>query len=127
MKKYVARWKGDKIVLDQDDYKTLLERFDLNNFVEKKWQGRPYIINHTRCTLCKSYYGCIGCPFDLYPPAAGCIKIIEEVLEKTIKDPLSVVSINRSSIVLFYNIKKGKQAVALLRELLITNFKLVEE
>ena len=131
MKKYIAEWRGKKIVLDEDDYKKLLERFDLNNFVEEKLCGYNiytiYLTNQTFCPLCKKHFDCQGCPFDLYPRDTGCVKIIAEVLEETIKNPFSAVQIYRNNINLVYNIEKGKRVVTLIRELLITRFKIVEE
>ncbi len=127
MKRYVAEWKNMKIVLDEDDYKKLLERFDLNNFVEGEWSGGLYLTNQTPCPLCEAYFNCKGCPFDLYPQDTGCVKIIAEALKETIEKPFLVMNISRGRINLVVDIEKGKQIVALLRELLVTKFKVVEE
>ena len=123
MKKYVAKWEGKEIVLNQDDYKILLERFDLNNF--GTIYGRP--LNRIRCSLCYKYKDCSGCTFDLYRKDVGCLKIITEVLKEIGQKPFENMFIDRNSVWLTHNVEEGKRAVAFIRELLITRFQAVEE
>ncbi len=125
MKKYVAKWKRKKIVLTQDDYKILLERFDLNNF--ETIHNR--FINRIPCPLCKDdkHNECRGCPFDLYRKEVGCIKIITEVLKEINQKLFKNMFIDRNSVWLPNNVEEGKRSVAFIRELLITRFKLMEE
>ncbi len=128
MEKYVAKWKEDRIVLKEDDYKILLERFDLSNFVKEGSDN--YLINRVLCPLCENYFECEGCPFDLFsgylhPP--GCIKIISEVLKRISKIPFQDMFVQKNSVFLCNDIEGGKKSVALIRDLLITKFKVVEE
>jgi len=123
MKKYIAEWRGKKIVLSQDDYKILLERFDINNF--ETIHGRP--LNLIHCSLCYKYKECGGCTFDLYRKDVGCIKIITEVLKEIAQKPFENMFIDRNSVWLTHNVEEGKRAIALIRELLITRFKVMEE
>lgn len=123
MKKYVAKWKRKKIVLTQDDYKILLERFDLNNF--EIAHGRPF--NRIPCPLCHKYKECRMCPFDLYRKEVGCLKIITEVLKEINQKPFENMFIDRNSVWLPNNVEEGKRSVAFIRELLITRFQVVEE
>ena len=127
MKRYVAEWKEDRIVLTEDDYKTLLERFDANNFVEGECRGRLYLTNQILCPLCKKHFNCQGCPFDLYSRDTGCMKIIAEALEKTFINPFVNMHIYRTGINLASDIEKGKRIVTFIRDLLVTKFKVVEE
>jgi len=125
MKKYVAKWKRKKIVISQDDYKILLERFDINNF--ETINGR--LLNRIPCPLCHKYKDCRGCTFDLYRKEVGCIKIMTEVLKEINQKPFENMFIDRNSIWfwLHRNVEEGKRAVASIREFLITKFKAVEE
>ena len=124
MKKYVAKWKRKKIVLSQNEYKILLERFDLSNF--KVFHNG--LINRISCPLCKSdiQEECGGCPFNLYRKDVGCTRIIKEVLKKIVQKPFLNMYIYRNNIKLLHNIEEGRRAIALIRELLITRFQAEE-
>jgi len=138
MKKYVAKWKSKKIVLNPDDYKILLERFDLSNFVKETSHrrhgpslGKPvsYLTNSISCPLCKTYLdnNCRGCPFDIHSSPASCVSLIREALKRTIREPFDNMDIYENELKIVYDIEEGKRVVALIRELLITKFKVVEE
>ena len=127
MKKYVAKWEGKEIVLTQDEYKILLERFDLSNFVKE--ENSRYFVNSISCPLCKTYLGddCRRCPFNIYSSPASCIGILKEALKGTIEELLDSADIYENRIKLVHNIEDGKRLITLIRELLITKFKVVEE
>ena len=84
MKRYVAEWKDKKIVLTEEDYKTLLERFDIRNF---KLEEDLYI-NEVFCPLCKKHLvnsrHCGGCTFNKFYNRGrlGCLKILDQISEE---------------------------------------------
>lgn len=127
MKKLVAKWEGKEIVLNQDEYKILLERFDLSNFVKE--ENSRYFVNSITCPLCKKYLdnNCRECPFNIYYSPASCIGLLKEALKGTIEELLDSADIYETRIKLVHNIEDGKRLIVLIRELLITRFKVVEK
>jgi len=125
MKKYVAKWKGEKIILTKKDYKILLKRFNIENFqlIEGHYE------NEVTCSLCEKFIDnqCNGCTFNKLSGGHnfGCIGIVNQISEEIKVSNkylhLCINNINFSS----KHFVEASKLINHINELLLTEFQLV--
>lgn len=87
---YVKTFESKKIRIEDEDWKKLLKRFDINEF--KVSPNKECYLNEIECALCAKYNKgdnhCFGCPFEPFKRVAttnvyarhGCSVVTDELL-----------------------------------------------
>lgn len=89
---YSKVFQSKKIRIENDHYKKLLERFDINNFMRETVRSCSMtctlIKNNVPCALCDTFfngnpglYDCSSCPFTVFK--FGCSYVLNQLLPDT--------------------------------------------